>query len=261
MSRSETPTAPAGPARSRLEAFNLMHPIRWVPPEAKALLDVGCNVGSLLNFVRQEFPGVALAGVEVNAEALEVARRELPGADLHHAGAEALPFADRSFDCVTCIEVLEHVPADRRAGSLAEIGRVLRPGGRLILRTPHLGLFSVLDANNLRFRMPWLYRRLVGRGGRDAGYDHWSSGAGVIWHHHFTKPELLELAGEGWEVEASRTGGLLLFPLADLASWPFYRKGHHDHPACRALARLMTWDIGIDYGRASFDILLVLRRP
>jgi SAM-dependent methyltransferase len=159
---------------------------------------------------------------------------------------------------VTCIEVLEHVPADLRARALAEMRRVLRPGGRLVLRVPHAGLFAFLDPNNLRFRFPRLYRRLIGRGRRDDGFDGGSSG--VVWHHHFTRQELLTLAGEGWQVEAWRRGGLLITPLVDLARWPFYRTGRGDHAISLAMERLADFDLGFDYGPASIDVLLALRR-
>jgi SAM-dependent methyltransferase len=231
-----------------------MHPIRWVPPAACALLDVGCNV----SHCRALFPDLRLAGVEVNPEALDAARRALPGAELHHAGSDALPFADGSFDCVSCVEVLEHVPEGARRASLAEMQRVLRPGGRLLLRTPHAGAFAFLDPHNLRFRFPGVYARLVGRGARDAGYEGWSHG--VVWHHHFRRAELLDLAGPGWDLEACRRGGLLLAPLSEIARWPFYRKGKGDHPVCRALAGLFDADLAVDFGPAAYDILLVLRK-
>jgi ubiquinone/menaquinone biosynthesis C-methylase UbiE len=49
----------------------------------------------------------------------------------------ALPFADASFDCVVCCEVVEHVP--REPSPLAELVRLLRPGGRLVISTPDYG--------------------------------------------------------------------------------------------------------------------------
>lgn len=246
------------PRERELRRWHLMHPIRWVPSGAKSLLDVGCNVGALLCHVHEFYPDVDLAGVEVNPVTLEDARRNVPRAELHHAGGQALPFADDRFDCVTSIEVLEHIPESDRSATLAEIGRVLRPGGRLVLRTPHAGAFAFLDPHNIRFRFPGLYGKVVGRGARDAGYDGWAHG--VVWHHHFSRSELLDVAGPGWELEAIRRGGLLLAPLSEIGRWPFYRKGRGDHPICRALARVFDLDLSVDFGSASYDILLVLRK-
>ncbi len=236
---------------------NWMHPIRWVP-NAGSLLDVGCNTGELLRYCRSVHPNLELAGIEVNADAVAAAMRHLPEAEIHLGSARELPFDSGRFNCVTCIEVLEHVPAHDRAPALAEMRRVLRAGGRLVLRVPHDGTFSWLDANNLRFRLPRLYGALLGRGRRDLGFEDGSHG--VVWHHHFKKDELLRLAGEGWEEEATRYGALLLFPIGDLACWPFYRLGRTEGPVFRALQRLMDRDIGHDYGPRSYDILLVLTR-
>ena len=63
----------------------------------------------------------------------ETADISMPGVD-HHVDLQALPFADASYDVVYASHVLEHVPDDRRA--IAEIRRVLRPGGLAILPVP-----------------------------------------------------------------------------------------------------------------------------
>src|SRR4051812_4718312 len=105
--RPEIPPAPenavsavqSSPSPSPTLRQNKMHPIRWVPPDATSLLDVGCNTGEFLAHGREVYPHLRLAGVEVNLVALDLARRRLPEADLHQTGAEALPFADASFDC------------------------------------------------------------------------------------------------------------------------------------------------------------------
>lgn len=235
-----------------------MHPIRWVPSDANSLLDIGCNVGELLAYCGEVYPGIRLSGVEINPEAFAKARQNLPHAVIKGAGAEKLSFPDASFDCVTCIEVLEHIPAELRQQALSEMRRVLRPGGRLVLRVPHAGLFAFLDSNNLRFRAPRLYRTLLKHGRRDAGYI--AGSEDVVWHHHFTRQELHELLGDGWELESSRTGGLFLMAVSDIASWPFYRLRRTDNVLYRALQRISNFDIGCDYGRASFDILLVLKK-
>lgn len=235
-----------------------MHPIRWIPRDASSLLDIGCNAGELLAYCGAHYPAMRLFGVEVNSAALDKARQNLPHADLLAAGAEELPFPDASFDCVTCIEVLEHIPANLREQALAEMRRVVRPGGRLVLRVPHAGLFAFLDSNNLRFRIPRLYNALLKHGRRDAGYAGGSED--IVWHHHFTRAELRELLRDGWELESSRTGGLLLFPISDIALWPFYRLQRTNNVLYRALHWISDFDIGCDYGSASFDIMMVLRR-
>jgi SAM-dependent methyltransferase len=159
---------------------------------------------------------------------------------------------------VTCIEVLEHIPEERRPAALVEMGRVLRPGGLLILRVPHAGAFAWLDSNNVRFRLPRLYAALVGTGQRDGGYAHGSRD--VVWHHHFTRSEVEALAGPGWSVTGERRGALFLLPLVDWACWPLYRLRRIDNPVFRGLQRIAAFDIGHDYGQASFDMLLALRR-
>jgi SAM-dependent methyltransferase len=235
-----------------------MHPIRWIAAGTESLLDVGCNVGELLAYSDAVYPGMLLAGVEINPNAFATAKRKLPHAVIQGTGAEKLDFPNSSFDCVTCIEVLEHIPEELRRQTLAEIKRVLRPGGRFVLRVPHDGLFAFLDSNNLRFRLPRLYSALLSQGRRDPGYADGSEG--VVWHHHFTRQELETLLGDGWEVECSRTGGLFLIAMADIASWPFYRLRRTNNFLYHALQRISNFDIGCDYGRASFDILLVLKK-
>jgi ubiquinone/menaquinone biosynthesis C-methylase UbiE len=97
------------------------------------LLEVGCGVGAVLGILGDAFPGVVLAGVDVEERQLEVARAHLAGlglsADLRCADAVELPFADRSFDHVWMMWFLEHV-ADPIA-VLHEARRVLVPGGAL----------------------------------------------------------------------------------------------------------------------------------
>jgi len=238
--------------------LNQMDGLRWIDPSGASLLDLGCNVGELLGEAARLYPHLRLAGVDVNRFAIDTARRNLPAADLRHCDGPRLPFADESFDNVTCIEVIEHIPSGQRRESMRDVWRVLKPGGKFILRCPHAGLFQGLDANNLRFRFPRLYRRIVRRGRRDDGYA--ASSNGVVWHQHFTRQALLDLLGPEFHLESVRYGGMLLLPLGDLMRWPFYRLQLYRNPVLRLIDKMMAWDIGIDYGRASFTILLVMRK-
>jgi SAM-dependent methyltransferase len=232
---------------------------RWIDLDhGHALLDVGCNSGQLLSWVRERKTALRLAGVEVNRVAVEHAHAHIPEAEVHACGAESLPFGDGEFDWVTCIEVLEHVPPELRSQVIREIHRVLKPGGALVLQVPHAGAFAWLDPNNLRYRMPRLYQKFIRSGGRDRGMR--DRAEGVIWHHHFSLEEIENLTADAFHMERVRHGGLLLLPLADIACWPFYRIGKYDGAVFRFLQGTAHWDLNRDYGTLSYDVRCLLRR-
>jgi SAM-dependent methyltransferase len=235
-----------------------MEPIYWVPEQASDLLDVGCNVGEFLDQCRRQYPDMRLAGIDINHSAVAKAQTRLPGVEIHQGFGYELPFPDASFDCVSCIEVIEHVPAAQRPLLVAEMRRVLRPGGRIILRCPHAGIFSWLDAQNFRFRAPALYGTLVGRGNRDAHYQ--KAEEELVWHHHFTQEELLGVVGSGWKLEACEFGGLLLYPISDILRWPFYRIKRPDHWIARSLEKMAALEYAVNFGKSSYGILTVLRK-
>jgi SAM-dependent methyltransferase len=103
------------------------------------LLDVGCANGSYTMRLAERFDRVD--AVDVEPERLEEFRETIAGTPLEakitvqHMSADALEFADDTFDVVTTIEVLEHVNDLDRA--IAEIHRVLKPGGRFLVTTPN----------------------------------------------------------------------------------------------------------------------------
>lgn len=89
--------------------------------------------------------------------------RDLYGATPHvFADAATLPFADGTFDAVVCLEVIEHVPDPERV--LAEIARVLRPGGRAWLSMPFLYPLHDAPFDFQRFT-EFGFRRSLGRAG------------------------------------------------------------------------------------------------
>ena len=237
-----------------------MCPTAWIPADCRSLLDVGCNVGAFLKGCADRWPSMSLAGVDINSESLVQARACVPWADIRQITGATLPFKSAAFDCVTCIEVIEHIPAGQRQAAIREMARVLKPGGRLIIRTPHAGWFAWLDAQNFRFRLPRLYRLAVGGSSRDLMYA--AAEQELVWHHHFTRTELLSLAEPtGITLFAEQYGGLFVFPLMDILRWPLYRTGKGSGRLSSALERIAGWDDSINFGpRASYGILLVFEK-
>ena len=113
------------------------------------VLEVGCGTGLGL----REFAGRVdrAFGIDPNAASLERARRRVPGAGLAVASAEHLPFADASFDCV--ISSLVFCSVSDPARGLAEIRRVLEPGGCLLM-LEHVQARSRLPARALDLIQP-----------------------------------------------------------------------------------------------------------
>jgi ubiquinone/menaquinone biosynthesis C-methylase UbiE len=100
-------------------------------------LDLGCGTGTLLLLAAELHPGVALVGVDGDEKALAIARRKLAraGADVQlDAGlADRLPYPDGAFDHVFSSALFHHLEPGERARALAEVRRVLRPGGGFTL--------------------------------------------------------------------------------------------------------------------------------
>jgi len=107
--------------------------------EARAgerVLDLGCGAGRFVAALRDA--GADAVGVELAEAALERARRNVPGAELHRLAPDgAIPLEDASVDLVWCSEVLEHVPDT--VAFLTEVRRVLRRGGRVLVTVPDHG--------------------------------------------------------------------------------------------------------------------------
>jgi ubiquinone/menaquinone biosynthesis C-methylase UbiE len=101
-------------------------------PEKAQLLEVGCGTGVLTRVLAQIDTVQSIIGVDLAPSLVEKARElaaELPNARFEVADAQALPFADASFDVAVFDSTLSHLPEPQRA--LAEACRVLRPGGIL----------------------------------------------------------------------------------------------------------------------------------
>ena len=107
--------------------------------EDKDCLDLGSDNGVISYLLRSR--GGRWTSADLTDKAV-ASIRSLVGTNVHRIDGETMPFADAAFDRVVVIDLIEHVQDDARCAS--ELARILRPGGELIVNTPHVKPFSVL---------------------------------------------------------------------------------------------------------------------
>jgi SAM-dependent methyltransferase len=123
-------------------AFAMLRTLNGLP--TGSALDIGCGSGVYLEELVAM--GFKVSGVDLSAEMLATTRKRFEGraaVDLQQADVEHLPFADGAFDLVVCVGVLGYLLSDEQA--LAEIRRVLKPGGYLLLNLTNM--YSLSDAD------------------------------------------------------------------------------------------------------------------
>src|SRR5438309_5644154 len=100
------------------------------------LLDVACGTGHLLRMMGAALPGAKLFGVDLSPHYLARARETLPrelDVSLVCENAEQLPFPDAHFDAATNVYLMHELPPGIRTRILAEMARVVRPGGLVVV--------------------------------------------------------------------------------------------------------------------------------
>jgi demethylmenaquinone methyltransferase/2-methoxy-6-polyprenyl-1,4-benzoquinol methylase/phosphoethanolamine N-methyltransferase len=157
---------------------------RLVPGER--VLEVGCGTGEIaLRAKARTGPTGSVAGIDPSPEMIAVSRQKAARANLdidyRVAGAEALPFTDATFDVVLSSLMMHHLPEDLKPCALAEIRRVLKPSGRLLIVD-----FTEPTSRLGRLQPVWLIHRRLPSNVRDL-------------------PKLLEAAGFA-AIEAGPTG-------------------------------------------------------
>lgn len=129
------------------------------------VLDVACGTGDMMVCLMER--GCTVTGVDLSKEMLEVAKLKVKGAEFMVADAEHLPFADNTFDAVTCaFGVRNFVHLEQ---GLNEMLRVLKPGGTMVileLASPDNFLIKPFYNLYAKHIIPWLGSRIAGN--RDA---------------------------------------------------------------------------------------------
>ncbi len=171
---------------------------RWLPADAMRILDIGCSYGyGSAAIVARAPAGRSVIGIERDPDHLEHAARAFPDLRIITADATALPVVDACVDTAVLNDVVEHISSPERV--LAEVRRILRPGGTVIVSVPHKGPTRWLDGLNiyssLRARWPKL-PPLPAANESDGGP-----------HRHYTVAEIADLLGPGFRIDrVARTG-------------------------------------------------------
>lgn len=189
---------------SRLREHHLRRLLPTPPPDGGRFLDVGCGMGYLTETLGE---GWTRFGLDMDHHGLKANRARGLGA-MVRGSAAALPFAGASFDLILCSEVLEHLPDPLDQTCLEEMGRLLKPGGRLLITVPSLeGVRATSRLRNLGHDDP-----SGGEYHHRMGYA-WETMAGMIARI----PAL--------EVHRRRYAMFLISELfMDLLKWVYFRK-------------------------------------
>ena len=174
-----------------------------LPPRTR-VLDAGCGEGVLVDEYASRLD---ITGVDVNYATERIVAGSLTG----------LPFDDESFDRALCLDVLEHLSYDEQPRAIAELHRVLRPGGELFVSVPNLA--------HLQSRIQFLLRgRLI----RTASIE----------KHPGDRPvgEYIALAGRAGFTLVARSG---IFPTIPVLTRVIRRNPSTLQPLHRWLTRLL----------------------
>jgi len=101
-----------------------------------SLLDIGCGDGRFLRETDQRYGNKKLLGIDYSETAIALAKRMNPHLEFELRDLLVTPTSGE-YDVVTLLEVIEHLPPDSLPAFITVVKGLLRPGGRLILTTPH----------------------------------------------------------------------------------------------------------------------------
>jgi len=106
--------------------------------DAKRILELGCGRADITRVIANEGTERSIVALEVDQvqHRLNEFITDLPNVEFIMAGAESIPFPDASFDVAFMFKSLHHVPLDLMDKAMAEVKRVLRPGGFAYISEP-----------------------------------------------------------------------------------------------------------------------------
>ncbi len=115
-----------------------------IPKSPGKVLDIGCHSGLLTSQVLKHAHSESIDGIDISKRSINLAKKRITSGKFKVGNAHNLPYKNRSFDTVLCIEVLEHVENPDKV--VSEIKRVLKAGGMAIILVP---------TDNFLFKFIW----------------------------------------------------------------------------------------------------------
>lgn len=135
--------------KKRFETITAM-----IPKINGRVLDIGCNGGTFSEVIRMAVGKADLVGVDINKQSVKYAAQKNNDIMFMVADGQRLPFRNRSFNLITCIETLEHVL--RPEFILRETNRCLQKEGQIVLLVP--------NSESFLFRIIWHFWTKFGKG-------------------------------------------------------------------------------------------------
>jgi 2-polyprenyl-3-methyl-5-hydroxy-6-metoxy-1,4-benzoquinol methylase len=142
---------------TQVKAEYLVEILKGLAPRDRhlRLLDVGCGHGLIHRALQSADLPLKISGIDVAASVIEIARRENPSVDYNSYDGAVLPYGQDEFDSAVTITVMHHVPPEQWGDFLAEMKRVVRPGGVVAVfehnpynpLTAHIVRTCPIDAN------------------------------------------------------------------------------------------------------------------
>lgn len=104
-----------------------------VPDETTSMLDLACGTGTFTRLAKQQRPELGITGVDGDADMIRRAGEAATDIRYDVSLAQSLPYEDASFDVVTSTLFFHHIVLQDKRLALAEVKRILRPGGTLLI--------------------------------------------------------------------------------------------------------------------------------
>jgi ubiquinone/menaquinone biosynthesis C-methylase UbiE len=214
-------------------------------PAGARVLDLGCAFGFGTRMLTRKF---ACTGLDGSPSFVAQATRAVRQARFAQGVAERLPFRDGSFDAVICHEVLEHLASEPPA--IAEIARVLKSGGELVLSVPHAGALERWDSLNVYLRAT----------GRQLTFPIGEVPGGSVWHRHYTV-EVVQKLLHGFAIDRIQLTGTGLAELANLGLLAICRGNMRLYERLQAIYfALAVAEDDLPLGRRAYNVMIHARK-